>query len=89
MGSSRERSLTEQTLTIAEQVSERLAPYLGPFNAEIWVKTVAERKLSLAPGELAAGHLEALVEGLRPSLNTFMGRAAAEDLIEKIQREVG
>ena len=74
--------------SISEQVTERLAPYLGEFNAQIWVKTVAERKLGVAADRLAAEHLAPLVEGLRPSLNTFMGRAAADQLLKKIGREV-
>jgi hypothetical protein len=74
--------------SISEQVSERLAPFLGPFNAEIWVKTVAERKVGITVDQLTPENLGALLEGLRPSLNTFMGRAAAGELIERIGREV-
>ena len=74
--------------SISEQVKQRLAPYLGEFNAEVWVKTVAERKLGVTVDHLTSEHLAPLVEGLRPSLNTFMGRAAAEQLLKKIGREV-
>ncbi len=74
--------------SISEQVTERLAPFLGDFNAEVWVKTVAERKLGVPADGLTAAHLPPLVEGLRPSLNTFMGRAAADQLLKKITREV-
>jgi hypothetical protein len=73
---------------ISQEVAQRLAPYLGSFNAEIWVKTVARRDLSLPPEDLTADHVPKLLEGLRPSLNTFMGRSAAEELLKKIQREV-
>lgn len=76
------------SLTIAEQVAAILAPYLGSFNAEIWVKVVAQRDLSLAPPQLQVDHLTILTEGLRPSLNTFMGRATADELIQRIRREV-
>ena len=76
------------SLTIAEKVAAILAPYLGSFNAEIWVKVVAQRDLSLTPPELQAEHLTTLTEGLRPSLNTFMGRATADELIQRIRREV-
>lgn len=74
--------------SISEQVSERLAPYLGPFNAEVWVKTVSERKLGRPVDELTAADVAALLDGLRPSLNTFMGRSAAGDLLQQIGREV-
>lgn len=77
------------TASLSAAITERLAPFLGAFNAQVWVKTVAERKLGIAPEELGKEHLGALVEGLRPSLNTFMGRAAAEDLLRQIGREVG
>jgi hypothetical protein len=79
---------TTPAQTIAEQVAAILAPYLGSFNAEIWVKVVAQRDLGLTPQELQADHLATLTEGLRPSLNTFMGRATADELIQRIRREV-
>ena len=73
---------------IAEQVSARLAPFIGPFNAQMWVKTVARRELGLSPEELQTGHLDTLIKGLRPSLSTLMGRGAADDLLLQISREV-
>jgi len=76
------------SMSISEQVSARLAPYLGEFNAQVWVKTVAERKLGVPAEGLTLEHISRLVEGLRPSLNTFMGRAAAAQLLKKIGREV-
>jgi hypothetical protein len=77
------------TSGMSEQVTERLTPYLGPFNARVWVKAVAQRELGLLPEELNAGHLAALVDGLRPSLRTIMGRSAADELLLQIGREVG
>jgi|GEM_PF-839225 len=74
--------------SISEQVVERLAPYLGEFNAQVWVKVVAQRNLDTTPEELSRSDLEPLLEGLRPSLNTFMGRSAADDLLKKVVREV-
>lgn len=80
--------MSSEPSPISEKVVERLAPYLGPFNAEVWVKVVAKRDLGLAPDELTPEHLGSLMDGLRPSLNTFMGRAAADELLRKIRREV-
>lgn len=80
--------MVEQSASVSEQVESRLAPYLGDFNAKIWVKKVAQRDLGLEPDALTASHISTLLDGLRPSLNTFFGRQAAEDLLKKILREV-
>lgn len=80
--------LTSVSPSISERFTARLAPYLGAFNAEVWVKTVAKRDLSLLPEELTAAHVPALVEGLRPSLNTFIGRQAADELLRQILQEI-
>lgn len=74
--------------SIAEQVAERLAPFLGSFNAGVWVKVVAQRDLDLGADELTRSDLPQLLEGLRPSLNTFMGREAAAALLDRVQREL-
>jgi hypothetical protein len=74
---------------LSEQVMDQLAPYLGDFNARVWVKVVAERDLGVGPEEVTEEDLEPLLEGLRASLNTFLGRSAAGDLCKKILREVG
>lgn len=73
---------------ISEQVATRLAPYIGQFNAQMWIKSVARRDLGLAPEELQAPHLARLADGLRPFLQTLMGRTTADDLLQKILREV-
>lgn len=79
---------TTVSSSLCEKLTARLAPYLGAFNAEVWIKTVAKRDLALLPEELTPSHVPALMEGLRPSLNTFIGRKAAEDLLRQIVREV-
>jgi hypothetical protein len=73
---------------ISEQIASRLAPYIGHFNANMWIKSVARRELGLSPEELNGAHLNALVDGLRPFLRTLMGRAAADELLSQIGREV-
>jgi len=73
---------------ISEQVAARLAPYIGQFNAQMWIKSVARRDLGLSPEELRAAHLDQLANGLRPFLQTLMGRTTADDLLQKIVREV-
>ena len=74
--------------TISEQVSARLAPYIGDLNARVWVQAVARRALGVAPEKVTAEKLAVLVDGLRPSLRTLMGRGAADDLLARIGREV-
>ena len=84
-----ELALASVTSSISEQVATRLAPYIGGFNAQMWIKSVARRDIGLAPEELKAEHLEQLVTGLRPFLEALVGRAAADDLLVQIAREVG
>lgn len=76
------------TSTVAQQVAEHLSPYLGPFNAGVAVKTFAQRALKQAPDTLTVEHLPALLEALRPMLNTMVGSASAETLLTDIQRRV-
>lgn len=71
-----------------ERLAERLTPYLGQLNARVWVKVVAERELGMSPHDLSGEDVQAVIDGLRPSLNTFMGRGAAEELLGRIGREV-
>jgi hypothetical protein len=80
--------VTQETASVSEQIQSRLAPYLGDFNAKIWVQKVAQRDLGLEPEALTPSHVSALLDGLRPSLNTFFGRQAAGELLQKILREV-
>jgi hypothetical protein len=76
------------TPSLADRVTERLAPFLGPFNARVAVKTFAQRKLGLDPGAVTAEHLPALLAALQPTLSTLAGQDAARMLLEKIRREV-
>jgi hypothetical protein len=73
---------------MAERVTTALAPYLGPFNARIAVKTFAQRSLKLAPEDLKAEHVPALLDALRPTLYTLVGSAPTDALLERIRREV-
>jgi len=74
--------------SIAEAVASHLAPFLGAFNAKIWIRTVAEKKLGKSVETLSRLDVVALSQGLQSALSTFMGRVAAEELVQKIQREV-
>ena len=74
--------------SIYQQVAARLTPYIGAFNAQMWIKSVARRELGLPPEDLTALHLRRLIDGLRPFLQTLMGRATAENLLQQIGREI-
>lgn len=74
--------------SISEKVAARLTPYIGHFNAQMWIKSVARRELGLAPEQLTASHLSPLVNGLRPFLQALMGRSPADDLLQQIGREL-
>jgi hypothetical protein len=73
---------------IAEQIAALLTPYLGAFNAKVAVKTFSTRTLKIAPESLAGSHLPALLDALRPTLYTLVGRASTDVLLDKIGREV-
>jgi hypothetical protein len=75
-------------MSLSQQLAARLAPYIGDFNAQMWIKSVARRELGLAPEDLTVKHLTLLIEGLRPFLQTLMGRSTAENLLQQIGREV-
>jgi hypothetical protein len=49
---------------------------------------VARRDLGIAPEELTEAHLAKLLDGLRPFLQTLMGRGTADDLLLQIGHEV-
>jgi hypothetical protein len=74
--------------SFSEQLAARLAPYIGDFNAQMWIKSVARRELGLAPEDLTVKHLTSLIDGLRPFLQTLMGRSTADHLLQQIGREV-
>lgn len=80
--------MTSLSSPVSNQVATRLAPYIGEFNAQMWIKSVARRDLGIPPEELTGSHLQKLLDGLRPFLQTLMGRGTADDLLAQIGREV-
>ena len=80
--------MTGISSSISQQVAARLTPYIGPFNAQMWIKSVARRDLGMPPEDLTHRHLPSLIDGLRPFLQTLMGRSTADDLLQQIRREV-
>ena len=80
--------MTGHATSFSQRLAARLAPYIGDFNAQMWIKSVARRELGLAPEDLTVNHLPPLIDGLRPFLQTLMGRSTAENLLQQIGREV-
>jgi len=74
--------------SVAEEIASRLTPYLGAINAKVRVKADAEKKLGVSTEQLSIQDVAALMEGIRPALGMLMGREAAGELIQKIEREV-
>jgi hypothetical protein len=74
--------------SIADQIIEKLEPYLGPHNARTAVKTFTRRVFNRTPETLTAEDLPALLDGMRPMLRTLVGEDSAESVLQAIQREV-
>ena len=80
--------MTSLSSPVSDQVATRLAPYIGAFNAQMWIRSVARRDLGIGPEELTGGHVPKLLDGLRPFLQTLMGRGTADELLAQIGHEV-
>lgn len=80
--------MTSLSSPVSEQVATRLAPYIGAFNAQMWIKSVSRRDIGIGPEELTRAHVAKLLNGLRPFLQTLMGRGTADDLLAQIGQEV-
>lgn len=52
------------------------------------MKTFSQRELKLAAEAITFAELPALLEALRPMLNTLVGRSSTDALLEQIRREV-
>ncbi|EYF00152.1 hypothetical protein [Chondromyces apiculatus] len=74
---------------IADSIASRLAVYLGPHTARNAVKTFSMKALGRGPDTLTAEDVPRLADALRPVLRTFVGRAQAEVIVERIARKSG
>jgi hypothetical protein len=74
--------------TIADQIAEKLGPYLGVHNAKNAVKTFSRSVFGRGPDTLTIEDLPALLDGLRPMLRTLVGEDSAESVLRAIEREV-
>ncbi len=76
-----------QGASIADCIALRLAVVLGPHTARTAVKTFSQKALGRGPETLTVEDLPRLADALRPVLRTFVGRAQAEILLDRIKRE--
>jgi ubiquinone biosynthesis protein UbiJ len=71
---------------VQTRVEQYLAPLLGDFTARMAVRTATTR----AEKQVAAlGAGPALLEALRPMLNTFLGQARAKAALDELADKVG
>ncbi|QSQ28620.1 hypothetical protein JY651_29710 [Pyxidicoccus parkwayensis] len=57
---------------------------MGDFTAKMAMQTAALRSVKRPLETLTPADLPALIEGLRPMLNTFLGTARAKTVIEQL-----
>ena len=57
---------------------------MGDFTAKMALQTAALRTVKRPLETLTPADLPALIEGLRPMLNTFLGAARAKAVIEQL-----
>jgi len=69
---------------LAERIAMGLTPYLGEHTARNAVKHFSQKALGRGPGTLTPEDLPKLNEALRPVLRTFVGRAGAEILLNRV-----
>ena len=75
-------------LPCANQLEQRLTPLLGPFTARMALKTFATSKLGRAPEQLSQKDVPALLDALRPMLNTLVGSARAGAVLDELRKEL-
>ena len=76
------------TTSVNERIEERLSPLLGPFTAKMAIKTFAVSKVGVPPDQLTRSHVPALLDALRPMLNTLVGSAKAQTVIDDLRKEL-
>lgn len=74
--------------TYSQVVEQRLTPLLGPFTARMALKTFASSRLGRTPDQISRGDVPALLDALRPMLNTLVGSARASSVIDELKKEL-
>lgn len=74
--------------TYSQVVEQRLTPLLGPFTARMALKTFSASRLGRAPEQISHKDVPALLEALRPMLNTLVGSARARAVLDELRKEL-
>lgn len=72
----------------AEIVREGLAPILGQHTAKTAVLMTAKQSFKTDPEKLTRAQIPILLDALGPILRTLIGRASAEQVVDRIKREL-
>lgn len=83
-----DRASAGQAEAVHARIEARLSPLLGPFTAKMAIKTFAASKLGLQPEQLTRTHVPALLDALRPMLNTLAGASKAQAVVETLRKEL-
>lgn len=68
-----------------QSIERHLEPMLGAFTARMAVRTAALRSLKRPPEQVAQSEWPQLIDGLRPMLNTLLGAASTQSLLNDIR----
>ena len=74
--------------TYSQVVEQRLTPLLGPFTARMALKTFAASRLGRSPEQIALKDVPALLDALRPMLNTLVGSTRASSVLGELRKEL-
>jgi len=78
-----------ETHSIANIITSRLAPHLGPNVARMAVKTSSKQALGVAPEAVQPSQARAVIDAIRPMLNVMLGRDHAESIVADIHKDLG
>lgn len=70
-------------------LEKHLEPLLGAFSARMAIRTASLRALKRPVDQLNETDLPALLEGLRPILNTLIGQDHARTILDAMQTSQG
>jgi len=74
--------------TYSQVVEQRLTPLLGPFTARMALKTFAASRLGRSPEQISLKDVPALLDALRPMLNTLVGSTRASSVLGELRKEL-
>lgn len=74
---------------IATAIADALAVYLGAHTAKVAVKTFSQRTLGRGQETLTLSDVPALLDALRPMMNTLIGKRQCELILERLRLELG